>query len=359
MKNIFKTLIAAVLITGGFASCEDEQELKYVNPAASFQILTPLTGESVVLNPENQTNPALVLAWEDMDYGTPTEVTYTVQVAANGTDFAAPINVTSTTNTFASIDVATLNTATDDAGLAPFTESGLDVRIRATVGTNGDQERFSNVVVYLVTPFSTELPKLAVVGNHQGWNPTAADVPLLRSSAYGATDYEGYVWLDGSYKFLMPDAQGNFAWGNTDYGDNGTFTGILAETGESDATATAGYYRVRANPSPTVMTYSATLTTWGLIGSATAAITGGDGWGSDINMTYDAASKTWKLTNVTLGAGDIKFRANDDWGINMGDNNTDGSLEQDGSNITVAPGTYNITLDLSNPRSYTYTVQAI
>ncbi|MGQ2983288.1 SusE domain-containing protein [Flavobacterium sp.] len=355
MKNIFKTLIAAVLITGGFASCEDEQELKYVTPAASFQILTPLTGESVVLNPENQTNPALVLAWEDMDYGTPTEVTYTVQVAANGTDFETPVNVTSTTNTYASIDVATLNAATDNAGLAPFTESGLDVRIRATVGTNADQERFSNVIVYLVTPFSTALPKLAVVGNHQGWNPGAADVPLLLSSAYGATDYEGFVWLDGSYKFLKPDASGAFAWGNTDYGDNGTFTGILAETGETDATATAGYYKVTANTGTLV--YSAVRTNWGLIGSATAAITGGDGWGSDIDMTYDAASRTWKLNNVTLGAGAIKFRANDDWGINMG--GSDGTLTQGGADINVAAGTYNITLDLSNPRAYTYTVQAI
>jgi hypothetical protein len=356
MKNIFKTLIAAVLITGGFAACEDEQELKYVTPAASFQIITPQTGESVVLNPANQTNPALVLAWEDVDYGTPTEVTYTVQIAANGTDFATPVDVTSTTNTFASIDVATLNTATDDAGLPPFTESGLDVRIKATVGTNGAEPAYSNVIVYLVTPFSTDLPRLAVVGNHQGWNPGAADVPLLKSSAYGATDFQGYVWLDGGFKFIEPNGEGVFAWpdqgGGTNYGGAG---GTLVVSGP-DLTAPAGYYYVQANTG-TAMSYSLTLTNWGLIGSATAAITGGDGWGSDIDMTYDAASRTWKLNNVTLGAGAIKFRANDGWDINMG--GADGSLNQGGADINVSPGTYNITLDLSNPRAYTYTVQAI
>lgn len=355
MKNIFKFFTAAVLFTG-LASCEDEQDLVYVTPDASFEILTPVSGEGVVLDPETPTNPALVLAWEDVDYGSPTEVTYTVQIAANGTDFAAPVDITSTTNSYASIDSGSLNGAAVSAGLTPFVEGGIDVRVMANVGTQGGMETYSNTVVYLVTTYSTDAPKLAVPGNHQGWTPSAADVPLLAASGFGETDYEGYVWLDGGYKLLEPDASGAFAWGAVDYGDDGTFTGQLLAEGEVDILAdTPGYYKLNADTG--ALTYSAMMTEWGLIGSATAGVTGGDGWVSDADMTYDQASRTWSIT-MDLGEGAIKFRANDDWGLNYGDNNADSSLEEGGSDIIVTPGNYTITLDLSNPREYTYTLQA-
>ena len=97
----------------------------------------------------------------------------------------------------------------------------------------------------LLKTYTTDLPKIAVPGNHQGWNPPTA--PRLAASGFGETDYDGYVWLDGGYKFVGPDGSGNFNWGNTDWGDDGSFSGVLAETGESDCSATVGYYRVQAN----------------------------------------------------------------------------------------------------------------
>lgn len=351
MKNIVKTFVAAFLIAG-VVSCDEDQDLKFLQPEASFQILTPQSGEGVVLSPATPTNPALVLAWEDVDYGTPTQVTYTVEVAANGTSFEEPIAVATTTNTYISIDSATLNTAALDAGLPPFTSAGLDVRIKATVGSPATQETYSNEITYLITSYSNELPKLSVPGNHQGWAPDAEDVPLLASPGFGQTNYEGYVWLDGEYKFLMPDDAGNFAWGNTDYGDDGSFTGILVENDEVNAIATTpGYYLVRANTD--LLTYSATLTSWGLIGSATPT-----GWDSDTDMIYDPETETWSITMDLTAGNAIKFRANDDWGLNYGDNGADGSAEEGGSDIMIdSAGNYTITLDLSNPRAYTYTLQ--
>jgi len=356
MKNIFKTFIAAILVTGLATSCDEDQDLMLVQPQASFEIISPLSGASVVLNPAETSNPALTLVWEDMDYTSPTEVTYTVEVQANGGDWSAPLAVATTTNTYIVIDAATLNQAALDANLPPFTEAGLDVRIKSTIGDPATQAAYSNVITYLVTSFSNDLPRLAVVGAHQDWNPADANVPELASAGFGETNYEGYVWLDGEYKFLMPDAAGAYAWGNTDYGDDGTFTGMLKETDEVNALAsTAGYYLLRANTG--LLTYTAQLTNWGVIGSATASTTGGDGWGADADMTYDPATKKWTIT-MDLAAAEIKFRANDDWGLNYGDNGADGSAEEGGANIVVpAAGNYTITLDLSNPREYTYTLQ--
>ncbi|MFZ5941088.1 MAG: SusF/SusE family outer membrane protein [Bacteroidota bacterium] len=87
---------------------------------------------------------------------------------------------------------------------------------------------------------------------------------------------------------------------------------------------------------PNAYTYSANR--WGLIGSATPG-----GWGSDQNMSWDAVNKVFTVT-VDLIIGEIKYRANDDWGINFGGDLA--TLTQDGANIAIAEaGNYTITLN--------------
>lgn len=347
MKNIFKSILALSLVFS-FTSCEDEQDLLFSQPEASFRVLSPTSGDQVVLNPDTPLNPGLSMTWEDAQYGTPTEITYTIQVDKSGDEFDSPIDLVSTTNTYATVSSDALNSAAVAAGLTPFTQGGLEVRLRSTVGTTGSQEQFSDVISYLVTPYSTELPQLAVPGNHQGWNPPTA--PRIASSAFGETDYEGYIWLDGGFKFVGPDPAGNYNWGNTDWGDDGTFSGSLAESGESDCTATAGYYRVKANT--TTLVYSIEPTTWGIVGAATPG-----SWDNSTALTYNSTTKKWEGT-VVMTAGEFKFRANNAWAINLGgDPDEDGSMNYDGPNLSVsAGGTYSVVLDLSNPRQYTYTL---
>ncbi len=129
-------------------------------------------------------------------------------------------------------------------------------------------------------------PRIAVPGNHQGWDPPTA--PQLEASSTSTTDYEGYVWLDGGHKFVGPDGSGNFEWGNIDWGDDGTTSGILAVDGESDIIASPGHYFIQVDTG--ALTYSETLYQWGLIGDATP-----DGWASDQDMTYDSVSNTWTI----------------------------------------------------------------
>lgn len=356
MKNIFKSILTLGLLFS-LGSCEDEQDLLFLEPEASFQILSPTDGDGVTLNPETPNNPSLSLTWEDADYGTPTEVTYIVQVDKSGDDFDTPIDVVSTTNTYTTITSETLNKACKDAGLAPFTESALDVRIKGTVGTTGAQPTYSTKIAYLVTPYSTDLPLLSVPGNHQGWNPVTA--PRLAASAYGKTDFEGYAWLDGDYKFASQNpTTGVINWpndgGGPDYGDDGTFSGVMVETGESNCNNSAGYYLLKADTEKG--TYSATLANWAITGAATP-----NGWPDpalDHDMTYNPTTKKWEIT-IALSAGEFKFRANNGWSINLGgDSDGDGSMDYGGPNLTVATaGTYTVILDLSNPRKYTYSIQ--
>lgn len=359
MKHIFK-LICLSCFAIVIWSCEDDIELVQVSSdsGVSAVINTPLNNDNFVLNfAETQTNPAITISWERANYETPVVISYTVEFASTGTDFAEPIIATVTTNTSHVMTITELNDAASDAGLQPFTEGSLDIRIKSDIGTQNVLPQYSAPVTILVTPFTTELPTIAVPGNHQGdWDPPTA--PLLASEAFGETNYEGYVWLDGEHKFVGPDSNGDFNWGNVDWGDasgvNGSYTQLLVEDGEGNigAPSGAGYYYIQADTE--ALTYSEILyNNWGLIGSATP-----DNWDSDQDMTYDADSKTWRIT-LELSAEEIKFRANDNWDWAYGDNGADGFLESAGGSANIAvpnSGNYTVVLDLSTPREYTYTL---
>lgn len=94
------------------------------------------------------------------------------------------------------------------------------------------------------------------------------------------------------------------------------------------------------------------FTTWGVVGDATPG-----GWnGPDMPM-YRLVNGGATVPNnlvayVTLNAGQIKFRRNNDWAVNLGsslsiepDPAPAGSLLAGGKNLGVAKGTYKITVD--------------
>lgn len=357
MKKILKISSLVFLLVANVA-CENDDQ-KIVSATGGPELLTPADGAEYILSPENASNEATTLVWNHADYTQQTEVNYEIQMAAAGTDFASPVTVGSaTTNRFQTWTVEELNGYATTAGLLPFTQGDLDLRIKASLGSAGELISYSNVITLTITTYSTDLPKLAVPGNHQGWSDANGfeTAPKIASSEYGASDYEGYMWLDGEFKFLAPNASGVFAWGNTDWGDDGSFSDVLVVTGESNCSATAGYYRVRANTSTLV--YSATAVSWGIIGEATPT-----GWDSDTDLTYNPSTKKLEIASIALENGKkFKFRGNNAWsnGFDLGTVNADGYLV-DGGDLTHtgATGNYKVILDLSNPRKYTYTLVAL
>lgn len=170
-----------------------------------------------------------------------------------------------------------------------------------------------------------------VPGNHQGWSPATA--PRLYGENFDGK-YAGYSSLDGGFKFTSaPD------WNHTNYGDGGE--GKISDTG-GDLSADQGFYLLEVDV--TAMTWKATPTSWGIIGPAQAG-----GWDSDTDMTWNAEDESWTAT-VELVADEFKFRANDDWGINVGGSIDD--LVKDGGNIKVAEaGTYEVKLFLTRSTS--------
>jgi starch-binding outer membrane protein SusE/F len=348
MKNITRTIFAFLAILTIACTTDDVQNRPVIEGIDSPVLSAPESGNTYALLPENMTNQAERFVWSSANYNGAVEIQYTLEMDLEGGDFSMPQVLGGTLGALQlSVSVETLNNACLALGAAPYTPATFDVRVVSSA--SGFDMMASNKVTITISPYTTETPTLAVPGNHQGWDPTTA--PLLASSGFGETDFEGYVWLDGEYKFVEKNAAGAFEWGNTDYGDDGSFSGVLVEQNETNCSVTtAGYYKVNANT--TTLLYSSTLTNWGIIGSATPT-----GWDSDTNLTYDSNTKKWSVIINLIGGQEIKFRANDDWGLNYGDTGADGSLNEGGDNIAVgSSGSYLVELDLSNPRAYTYTL---
>jgi len=192
-----------------------------------------------------------------------------------------------------------------------------------------------------VTPISISPDQLYlyIPGNHQGWDPATA--PQLYTENMDMV-YTGFAYLDGEYKFTSaPD------WDHTNYGSGGE--GLLSADGSAgNLNAEAGFYYLKADLN--LLTYTQTATVWGLIGDATPG-----GWDNSTPMVYDRETNTWTVT-TDMTTGTFKFRANNEWTLNLGGDAN--ALTFDGDNIQIEEGNYTFILRLFNPKGgYRVTIQ--
>lgn len=170
---------------------------------------------------------------------------------------------------------------------------------------------------------------LRIPGNHQGWNPATAP----RLFGEGGV-WTGHAYLDGEFKFTKGDSwdDGEFNYGSFETHPEG-FTG----EGSGNITAPTGFYSITVDEGNKTLT--AVKTSWGIIGPAQQGE-----WEADTDMTWDNTKKCWAISDITLAADQMKFRANDGWDINVG--GSFDNLVANGENITVEAGTYDIELYL-------------
>lgn len=172
-----------------------------------------------------------------------------------------------------------------------------------------------------------------------GWN--APDVPLTYDPT---TD----TWKATAFlKAGEIKVRKNEDWG-VNYGGAG---GTLVLGGDNIA-VTEGNYNITIDFKKMKFTVEATKP-WGVVGDAAP-----NGWnGPDVKFRPDFVTENvFVIDNVTLGTGEIKFRYNDAWAVNYGDDGADGNLEAGGANIKVTAGKYQIILDLSNASKPKYTL---
>ena len=188
--------------------------------------------------------------------------------------------------------------------------------------------------------------------------------PLRRSGLPRArvSALKGFVNFTGTGEqpFKFTDAPD---WAHTNYGA-GTGGGTLNPDGQAGGLTVpaGGYYELTADLDKN--TWTATKTTWSVIGNATPG-----GWEKDTPMTYDADKQAWTVTLLLKADGSFKFRANNAWKIDFG-LDSDGKLQYvDNPFFDYSPkikdltapddGNYTLTLDLHVPGKYSYSMTLV
>lgn len=339
-----KSVIIYIALIGmiSLLSCKKEEVGPVLSDPVGPELTLPAAGTSIVLS-EATASELLALEWTAADYGFQAAVTYSVQFDLPGNDFAEAGELVNTGDLTGTVSYADLNNMLIAKGLPDGVASDIEIRVVSKV-SDYVTDLVSAVISLSIKPYLVVVsyPYLGVPGSHQGWDPANESTVIYSLKSDGI--YEGYLYFaDAGTEFKFTDGPGwDVNWGDT--GDDGT----LDPGGDNIIAADPGYYKL--NVDINALTYTKLKTDWGLIGSATPG-----GWDSDQDMSYDAGNSVFTIT-LDLIAGEIKFRANDAWDINLGDNDANSSLEYDGANIVVGEnGNYTITLNLQGP-IYNYTI---
>lgn len=359
MKRIINYIIVGFLAILFVTSCKKDENRIFIEPAASFNLVsnysTPLT-----LMQANQADTVLKFTRDSASFGFNAAITYTLQIAKVGNAFTsantATTDFTSAKNIYYTVkDINKALIVISAIGV----ETEYQARVLASVADSADPV-YSNIVKFKATPYKDFITYLYpqalwIAGNFQGWSPSSAPkIVDPKATAGGGDNYEGYInFTDASPLFKMVKGDN---WGAGDFGDaagNGQ-SGVLkpntAGNNNINLTQGASVYLLRANT--VALTWNAIkIDMWGIIGDATPG-----SWTTPTAMTYDATTNTYSIT-TNLTAGKIKFRANNNWDINFGDDNLDGKPDYGGANIDVAvAGNYTITLDLT-AGNYSYLIK--
>jgi len=376
MKTIlkFSKLLLFTFLIVNISSCEKEdyliftainqKEVKFQN---EFQ-------DVYKISQQTSNNISERLVWNAPDFDAPTTVTYVVDISTNSDFSTIDMSSGDTSNNHLGLKVSSMLEFAETLGLdddpsttfsdgSPNNTGMVYARVTAYAGTSSSGANQSSTVSKTASMnievlenvgacTDAALSNWGLVGSAvNGWGGTnrgfaaGNDVPFLSNGQDGMFRAVATLY-DGEFKIREDNA-----WG-LNYGDNGA-DGTLEQNG-ANITISAGHYIIDFDAVNFTITITPAGTVWGVVGSATL-----NGWGAaeDVKLMPDPCNDgVYIVKDVVLTDGEIKFRQDDAWGVNVGDNGADGTYEANGANIAVTAGTYDMTLDTVNG-TYTLTVK--
>ena len=328
MKTIRIEYIFGLILSLAMSACEDEK-IVTLNSSATIE---PVASDSeIVLSKDQEGTDVLTISWPQPDYGFSASPNYYIYLDAEHGDFTAPIVINNAGSLTRSLKAEELNRHLIALGFEPGVAGVVKYKVEAELSPSKSIE--SEVMSVNATAYSAFLDLTTtwgVVGSaYNDWG-AFPDAPFFRTNT--ANVLAAYVTLiDGAIKFRE-----NNDWANN-LGDNGT-DGSL-ESGGADIPVLAGNYKITFDTQAN--TYTIEPYSWGIVGSAY------NDWGNagpDFKFSYDDATDQWRAI-VKLQDGAFKIRKNSDWGLNYGDTGADGTLEENGADLNVTGGKYQITFN--------------
>ena len=358
MKNTFILNILFFAALGFFSGCDDDPVLT-VQKKVEFNSNITLSAQDLVLSDDQASEQALTISWSAVTFSVEAPVLYSLQFSINGEWGMGVKREAGEDVLTASFTTEELNEIALELGIETGEATTVDVRVEASLNqTVYSSVENLNLTAYTLFEPYVNYPSLYIAGDYQGWN---IEEPDSISSKLDNGVYEGYIYIPegGTNEFkLYVDKD----WSSTSYGNGGDGVAIIANyAGDNFVAPSDGYYLFALDIN-TMEYLLKKIDSWGIIGEATP-----QGWEADTNLTFDPETEVWSTTADLTTSGFLKFRANDAWELDMGLDNEGNFVYgnhpwreyEDRTNLTVeADGTYTITLDLSIPGNYRYSISA-
>jgi starch-binding outer membrane protein SusE/F len=355
---IMKYIISKISIIA-FCSCllfACKKDLQITTMQTATPSVITLSPATVVLAVATANDTVETISFTPTKYGFSAAVTYAVQVAKLGTNFATPTQVNVGNKTELKYLGAGLNQLAIVAGIAPGTVGQLEVRIKASLSDS--LFTYSAPVTLTVTPYQDLYPALLVKGGN-GWKtPATRTNGFLLTAVNTADKYEGYINLPNADGYGGDAMQLIATTNGTVYGWGGTSNTIAAgASGNLWLTVAPNYMKVNVDVTANTINFVATQ----------FYISGDDNsWSTSATpMTLNTTTNQLEAKNVSLTAGKtFVFTSNGNYNISYkvdaaGKLIFAGPPSWAGNNIPITKtGIFTVILDLSaGDGSYAYKIQ--
>lgn len=244
MQNWLTTSILGIsaLSMVTLSSCNKDDVRVTLAPATTPTLTTSTS--TVVLNQATAANTAVIFNWTPItafnwtnaDHPYNPTVTYTLQLAKRGTNFAAPVNISAGAGPNTSVTMVDLNTAFQSLGFAPGTAATVDVRLQSVFASNSPY--YTATVPLTATPYlfcAQPARAWGVVGPAgPGWPGGNIDFVMQYDCNAKTYTYTGPLTAD-QFKFRF-----GYHW-STNLGGTGPTTPLSAG-GANLAVAAGGNY---------------------------------------------------------------------------------------------------------------------
>jgi len=349
MKKYINKILFLLTFSALLMSCEKD-DVVVINE--DFSTTVGLDTEAVILEEGKALEKALKVTWTPPEFGFNAAAEYNILFDV-GENFESPQTVSAGDemegDTFVKIFThEQLNKIAINLGATPGVETPMFVKVDIVLSKQYEPKGSAGTS-FMATAYADVLDLTSpwgIVGSATpiGWpgDNTPPDAAFYQTGEAGV--FVTYINLSiGEWKIRKDnDWALNYGSDNND--------GTLQENGGNIPVTEAGSYKVTFDENN--LTYSVEEYSWGLVGDATEF-----GWNPpDVPLVYDPCSDTWRAPRVELKDGKLKIRQNEAWDVNYGSDAADGTLQQNGADIEVTAGVYEVIVDFNN---LTYSIEKV
>lgn len=210
MKTWLTRISLGILATAtlSLAACEKDEDQATLNMSAVPQLTA--SSNTATISPTTTSAPGVTYTWSAANFGYQAAVTYTLQFAAQGTNFATVQEYALGSGLSKSFTVGELNGVYNalNCNITTVTPTTLDVRVKATVGDKVDPV-YSPVTTIRAAPYQAQTAPAdswGIIGDATvtGWSSDTDLTYDFCTRTYKITNFR----LDnvGKFKFRANDA---------------------------------------------------------------------------------------------------------------------------------------------------------